>query len=249
MAKGDSWCDVCCTRHVRREDCPGNLLATGPERHARKFMSSDKHRVEYYGVLIAEAGEVWRARIFTFPNMLWTVPGGRGTIKFVGASAQEAERRAVEFLREHSSSRGHRLVDATDAVPAGRVRSEQADVLDPHGGREERHPCKVAIRFGEEKATRTATTANLSVGGIYIATDHPLPKGRRVRMRLELAQYTIPLAGTVAWVRTRAEPGKPVGMGVQLHHPPSLYARYVIAVKEQIEEQAAAAGPTDALPS
>ncbi|TDI48453.1 MAG: hypothetical protein E2P01_05350, partial [Acidobacteria bacterium] len=78
MPQDKLWCTVCCTRHRPGRDCPGNLLATGFERHARKFVVAHDNRLEYYGVLIVESGEYWRARIFTYPSMLWSVPGARG---------------------------------------------------------------------------------------------------------------------------------------------------------------------------
>ena len=75
-----------------------------------------RHRTEVYGILVAEAGEHWRARILTYPNMLWSIPGGRGTIKFVGASAQDAERQAIEFIREHCRKRGFKLLEEEEAA-------------------------------------------------------------------------------------------------------------------------------------
>lgn len=236
MPHDDPWCAVCCTRHTPGGECPGNLLATGPERHAHKFAVAQENRLEYYGVLIAEAGDHWRARIFTYPNMLWSVPGGRGTIKFVGDTAKEAETRAIEFLNEHCEARRYTMQEAAIEPQVGQLEKENADQLSPQGGKEERHPCKVPIRFGEEKAEQAATTANLSSGGVYIATDKLVEKGKRVRMLLDVQAYTIPLVGTVVWVRVREEPGKAKGMGVQLHTPPALYLRYVATVQEQVAE-------------
>ncbi len=77
---------------------------------------------------------------------------------------------------------------------------------------------------------------NLSPGGIYIATDKPIRKGRRLRMLLDVQAYTIPLVGTVTWVRLNEEPGKPEGMGIQLHHPPALFQRYVVEVQEEMAQ-------------
>ncbi len=236
MPQDDPWCTICCTRHTPGGDCPGNLLATGPERHARKFAVTGDNHLEYYGVLIAEAGEYWRARIFTYPNMLWSVPGARGTIKFAGATAKEAETLAIEFLREHCEQRRYTMQDATDDPPAGQIEKESADRLSPRGGKEERHPCKVPIRFGEEKATHWGTTANLSLVGIYIATDKVLEKGKRLRMLLDIQAYTMSLLGTVAWVRVKEEPGKPKGMGVLLQQPPAFYKRYVTKVQEKMAQ-------------
>lgn len=237
MAQGDPWCTVCCTRHTPGGECPGTLLATGPERHAHKFSVAQKDgRLEYYGVLVAEAGDYWRARVFTYPNMLWSVPGGRGTVKFIGATAKEAETRAIEFLEEHCEARGSTMQEAARETSAGQEQTANDEQL----FKEERQPCKVPIRFGMEKATQVATTANLSSGGIYVATDKPVEKGKRVRMLLDVQAYTIPLVGTVAWVRVREEPGKPKGMGVQLHQPPALYQRYVVTVQEKMVELDAA---------
>jgi Tfp pilus assembly protein PilZ len=234
VARDDPWCAVCCTRHGPRGACPGNLLATGPERHAHKFaVAHADGRLEYLGVLIAESGDLWRARLFTYPDMLWSVPGGRGTVKFVGATAREAGALAIEFLREHCATRRATMQEALVEPPVGVVDQENADRLAPKSGREERHPCKVPVRFGEDKATQAATTANLSAGGVYVATDKPLGKDRPIRMLLEVRQYTIPLVGTVAWVRRKEEAGKPRGMGVRLQHPPALYQRYVEEVQEK----------------
>lgn len=194
------------------------------------------NRLEYYGVLIVESGEYWRARIFTYPNMLWSVPGARGTIKFVGASAKEAETRAIEFLREHCERRRYTMQDAGEDPSAGWGKRANPGDPAPEGGKEARHPCKVPIRFGEKKATQAATTVNLSPGGIYIATDKPIRKGRRLRMLLDVQAYTIPLVGTVTWVRLNEEPDKPKGMGIQLDHPPALFQRYVVEVQEEMAQ-------------
>ena len=216
-------------------------MATGPERHARKFKVTQHKHVEYYGVLIAESGDLWRARIFTYPNMLWSVPGGRGTIKFAGATAAEAEAQAIEFLTEHCTDRRLTLQESDDEKPPGRVEKEQAARLSPRGGKEERHSRKVPIRFGEKKAERAGTTVNLSRTGIYIATANPIEIGKRVRMSLDIPEYTIPLTGTVVWVRINPIPGKPRGMGVQLQQSPALYRRYVAKVEEE-EECSGSAG-------
>jgi len=202
---------------------------------------ADKGRLEYYGVLIAEAGECWRARVFTYPNMLWSVPGGRGTIKFAGATAKEAETLAVDFLRDHCDSRRFTMQDANEEPSAGWGQGT-TDRSATHAGKERRHPCKVPIRFGQDKASQAATTANLSPGGIYIATDKPMEKGKQIRMLLDVQAYTIPLSGTVAWVRVNEEAGKPRGMGVRLLQPPALFLRYVAGVQEQVAEIEAASG-------
>ena len=108
--------------------------------------------------------------------------------------------------------------DAEDRMP-GQVETK--------GAKKKRHPCKVPIRFGEVTATQAATTANLSISGIYIATDVLIAEGKEIHMMLDVEAYSIPLVGTVIWVRTDEEPGKPKGMGVRVHKPPALYQRYI----------------------
>ena len=231
------WCLVCCSQHVPGRDCPGELLATGPERHARRFQVSQEIRIEYYGVLIAESHDAWRSRIFTYPNMLWSVPGGRGTMKFVGATAQAAEAAAVAFIREHCTRRKFLLTEHEQPKVAGRMKSERAAVQNPRGARDERLPCEMDVVFGEEKPDEPGLTTDLSDGGLFIATERPKPQGRRLKLKLEAGGYTIPLRGSVAWVRTKAEKGRPIGMGIQLTQPPALYLRYVESVKPKADDE------------
>jgi Tfp pilus assembly protein PilZ len=238
VVQSHPWCTVCCTRHAPGEDCPGNLLATGPERHARKFTSiTSDDAVEYYGILIAEAGDYWRARIFTYPDLLWRIPDGAGTIKFAGATAKDAESRAIEYMEEHCDENGCSVSETVEDKTPLRVESEDAKQNTPRDGKEHRHLCKVPIRFGEERATHVATTANFSANGIYIATDKLIEKGKRLRMSLTVEAYTIALVGTVMWVRHDDEPGKPKGIGVQLEKPASLYLRYVEEVREAMSKR------------
>lgn len=238
MVQSKPWCTVCCTRHAPGGDCPGSLLATGPERHARKFTSvTEDNRVEYYGILIAEAGDHWRARIFTYPDVLWRVPDGARTVKFSGATARDAESRAIDYVEEHCNEHGCTISETVeDEIPLP-VEAENADHKKARGGKEDRHLCKVPIRFGEEMATQVATTANFSAHGIYIATDKLVEKGKRLRMSLTVQAYTISLVGTVMWVRNNEEPGKPKGIGVQLEKPPALYLRYVEEVCEAMSKR------------
>jgi len=224
-----SWCEVCCSRHGDRDSCPGRLLATGPERHGRRLPVNVSGRTEIYGVLIAEAGEVWRARVLTYPNMLWSVPGGRGTMKFVGRTAQEAEARALDFLRDFCRRRGLKTLDETPGVDSAPVDSETARETAPRGSASGRALRNLPVRYGEGRATTEGRTSDLSPGGLFIATSTPLRVGRDVRLLVDLDGFTIPLAGRVAWVRDRPKDGRPAGMGVELTNPPAMYVRHVRA--------------------
>jgi len=221
------WCPVCQTRHASRKDCPGELLATGPERHAWRVQVQTPTRTEVYGVLVAESRERWRARIVTYPNMLWSVPGGRGTLKFVGDTAEEAARRALAFIREHCAALGYKVAERGPAVESRPVDAEAAPAQQPRGSRDPRHLRSLVIRYGAEKPERLGMTADLSKSGLFIITEDPLPAGCELKMLLELDRYSVPLVGKVAWRRAKAEQGRPAGMGIQLRTPPHVYARYV----------------------
>ena len=117
----EQWCNVCCTRHDDGRSCPGDLLATDVERHGWRVSVFTEGRTEEYGVLVAPARGIWRARILTYPNMLWSVPGGRGTMKFAGDSAAEAERRARDYIVKLCALRNYKLSDAVKARFAERT--------------------------------------------------------------------------------------------------------------------------------
>lgn len=221
------WCPVCQTRHASRKDCPGELLATGPERHAWRVQVRTPTRIEVYGVLVAESRELWRARIVTYPNILWSVPGGRGTLKFVGETAEAAEKAAIDFIREHCSARGYEVAERSPAVESRPLEAEAAEVQQPRGSRGLRHLRSLVIRYGPDKPDRLGMTSDLSKSGLFIITEDPLPAGRDLKMLLELDRYSVPLVGKVAWSRAKAQQGRPAGMGVQLRTPPHVYARYV----------------------
>jgi len=239
----DAWCTVCCTRHVNKVDCPGQLLATGAERHARKITVAAGARNEAYGVLIAECEGRWRARILTFPNMLWCVPAGRGTMKFLGDTVQDAERQAMSYIEAHCKGRGYKFVGEAEKVESGTVDREYARRRTPVGAREERHLREMPVLFGPEKADQSATTSDMSAGGLFVATSRPLSQGRLLKLRLDLGSFSVPLKGTIAWTRFKAEPGRPAGMGVKLINPSSMYVRYV-RVLEQDEAGEAEQSPS-----
>lgn len=237
------WCPVCCTQHPSARDCPGELLATGAERYGRKITIAVEGRTEVIGVLVAEAGEHWRARVLTYPSMLWSVPGGRGAMKFVGKSAQDAEARAVAFIEEHCRKRGYKQVEPRDPETAGPVDREAAATVSPRAAADVRHPQRLPIRYGENRTEESGMTTDLSVGGLFIVTRRPLSKGGVVKMLLDVGSFTIPLTGTVAWVRVRPEKDRPQGMGIQLRNPPPMYGRYVRQLLQEAQDPAKATDP------
>lgn len=229
---GLSWCRVCCTRHARTEKCPGDVPATGPERHGFRVIVETPHSMDAYGVLVAPAGDEWRARILTFPKSLWTIPGGGGSMKFVAATPQDAERQAIRFIEEHCRQRGYLLRNELEPVHVGRVEPEKAAASRTKTkGRAETAPLRklysLPVKFGQRTLSFDGFTRDLSEGGIFVVTSSPLDPLVGILLRLEFPTGSLPLRGTVIWSRVKAEPGRPPGMGVRLSRPPAMYVSYI----------------------
>jgi hypothetical protein len=220
------WCAVCCTRHELGPRCPGEVLATAPERFGWRIQVGGKQHTEQYAVLVAPAGELWRARIVTLPNMLWTVPRGRGTMKFLGHSAGEAERHARNYVMELCKAKGYRAMELDSNPNAGSIGREGAS----DGAKDDedrRYLHSVPVRFGIERAEISARTADLSLRGLFIVSKRPLPKETRIKLVVELENMSLPMNGSVAWIRLQPEEGRQTGMGIQLISPPAIYQHYV----------------------
>jgi hypothetical protein len=231
---GAPWCRVCNTRHAPEGDCPGELNATGAERHGWRVTVETPHGIESYGELIAPCREACRARILTYPNVLWLVPGGNSTMKFVSKTPEEVERLAIAFIEEHCTDRGFRRRDQVVPVDAGPLNPEAASGADvgkaPGLARTptaRRMPRSLPVRFGPDRATQLGSTADLSEEGMFIMTSVPLEAGTSVLLHLEIVGTTVPMQGLVMWSRVRREPGRPVGMGIRIVHPPQVYVNFV----------------------
>jgi hypothetical protein len=219
------WCEVCCTRHLLHTECPGELRATGAERHGWRINVETPQGIEAYGVLIAPSRELWRARILTYPNILWLVPGGRSTLKFVGATARDAERQAVHFIRTHCAAHGYRMRTEVAVVAPGEFDLEAQQK--PHGVPALRKIRFLPVRFGVAGATEPGGTGNLSESGLFIITNLPLDEGASLKMKLMLDYRDVAMDGLVRWMRRDPFVGRSPGMGVQLAEPPSVYIQYV----------------------
>jgi hypothetical protein len=162
----------------------------------------------------------------TYPNILWTVPGGRGTIKFVGETREEAERRAIAFVSEHVQVKRYLRRDAVTPVetqrPVGGAVPPKALLATSR-----RKPTCLPVRFGTDRAGTRGTTINLSDEGMFIGAVDPADGGRAIHIHLEVNGHTLPLHGLVMWSRRRHEPGRPLGMGVRLSEPPPFYQSFV----------------------
>jgi Tfp pilus assembly protein PilZ len=220
-----AWCPTCGSDHDVPSECPGDLRATGPERHGWRIAVETPHGIEAYGVLVAPSRDLWRSRIVTYPNILWTIPGGTRTLKFVGSSPQDAEARAVAFVEGHVKARGYVRRIALDPPTAGRIKAEARALSAASPAL--RKMRALPVRFGAGPTLFAAMTDNLSESGLFVTTMAPLDAGEALRVLLDLDTGPVGLKGEVVWRRDRIVMGRPVGMGVSLLAPPEAYRRYV----------------------
>lgn len=176
--------------------------------------------------MVAPCGRRWRARIVSFPNVIWMVPGGGESIKFLAARQDDVLRNAIDFVRRHCVTRGYTMRDELECVsssaPGPIVLAGGAGVV--AAPRVER---RLPVHFGINRPTVTAATANLSATGLFVTTDLPPGDGARLGLSLELEYCKVPLRGQVAWHRRKTSPGTIAGMGLLLIQPPGVYVKYI----------------------
>jgi Tfp pilus assembly protein PilZ len=221
------WCSICGGSHGTPQECPGELRATGPERHGWRVAVDTPYGFEAYGVLVAPSHDLWRARVITYPNVLWTVPGGGVSLKFAGATPQEAEASAVAFIEGHIKAQGYVRHDAPDSPEVSRYGAE-AQPGAGTAGPALRKMRALPVRFGTGPTLFTAMTGNLSESGLFVVTLAPFDPGTDLRVLLDLDTGPMGLKGQVVWQRLRPVSGRPMGMGVQLISPPGHYREFVV---------------------
>jgi PilZ domain len=222
-----AWCPACGTAHADPRSCPGELRATGSERPGWRVEVETPFGHEAIGVLLAPSHEVWRARILTYPNVLWTLPGGRGTIKFVGETAEEAERSAIAFIEEHVRAKRFLRRDglALAANPGrGAIPPSALWTTAPRKLR------RLPVRFGPDRPAFLGATLNLSAEGMFIGSRDLHEGGSPLHIHLDIEGHSLPLRGMIMWIRRRPDIGRPLGMGVRLGDPPPFYQSYVAAL-------------------
>jgi hypothetical protein len=197
------------------------------ERHGWRVSVETPYGVEAYGVLVAQAGDLWRARILTYPNILWTVPGGAITVKFAGTTPQEAETRAVAFVEGHIKAMGYLRHDRASSPAVSRFRAEAEAAL-AAASPAIRKVRAIPVRFGSGPTMFAAMTGNLSESGLFVVTMVPLDPGAGLRVTIDLETGPVGLSGQVVWKRDRMVLGRPVGMGVHLIAPPESYREFVV---------------------
>jgi Tfp pilus assembly protein PilZ len=221
-------CPVCCSFHVTAEECPGELKATGTECQGWRVNVETPNGMEAYGVLVAPSHELWRARVITFPNVLWMAPGGWGSLKFYGASAEEAEAHAIAFIERHCLLNGYLRRDGLEPVRVGGAgavsTAARAYQVSP------RKAVVLPLRFGKTRPATLAQSLNVSRDGLFVGTPLPIGRGENCHIALHVHGVSLPLEGVVMWNRPRVTPGRPMGMGVRLIDPPPAYTKYVRAL-------------------
>ena len=225
---GLGWCAVCGGSHKTPQECPGELRSTGPERHGWRVAVDTPYGVETYGVLVAPSFDLWRSRIITYPNVLWTVPGGNLTVKFAGSTPQEAEGYAVQFIEGHISARGYARRGTTDTPAVAGYSAEALARAMAAAGPALRKMRAIPVRFGNGPELFSAMTGNLSESGLFVMTIAPFDPGTGLRVLIDLATGPVGLSGQVVWQRPRPVSGRPVGMGVRLISPPGPYREFVV---------------------
>jgi hypothetical protein len=229
---GTRLCGTCGESHASPVDCAGDLRPTGPERPSWRVEVDTPRGIQAFGVLIAPSYDHWRARILTYPNILWIGSDGRTTLKFGGKTAREAESRAVGFIESHCRSRGYQLRNALAPVASGPFAASLAPATRRPGATAvaPRKPVALPVRFGPVRPVDPGMTVNLSESGLFVGARRFLEPGSAVALDMILRDSRPKLRGVVIWSRQVPKPGLPSGMGVRLFAPPPAYTSYVAAL-------------------
>ncbi len=101
--------------------------------------------------------------------------------------------------------------------------TDDPDDSDDNGERRGvRVPCRTSVFLRLDGRTTVATSEDISMKGIYVASDDPLSEGDPLELSIALpgnASSVVEAKGRVAWVNDRREPKKPafpVGFGIEL---------------------------------
>lgn len=223
---GTRICVTCGGSHPSPVDCAGDLRPTGPERPSWRVEVDTPRGIQAFGVLVAPSYDHWRARVLTYPNVLWVGSDRRTTLKFGGRTAREAESRAIGFIESHCKARGYQLRNALAPVAprTSGSRAPKATVAAP------RKTVALPVRFGPVRPVDPGMTVNLSETGMFLGSRRLLEPGSAVSLDMILSDSRPKLRGVVVWSRPIPERGLPTGMGVRLFAPPTSYTSYVAAL-------------------
>ena len=222
------WCETCDTQHSLQDPCPGRLVPVEPERHGWRINVDTNSGIDAYGVLVVRCTVGWRARILTYPNVLWLVPGGRHTIKFLGSTGGEAEVKAADYVKAHCKRKGYQVRPGLSPVHYSGVDPEGALGRSSGPRPTERKIRFLPVHFGVGGATEPGETGNLSETGMFIITDTPVALGTPVFVALRVeGDKILHMSGEVVWMSKQHHVGRSPGMGLRLHNPTVEYLEYV----------------------
>jgi uncharacterized protein (TIGR02266 family) len=95
----------------------------------------------------------------------------------------------------------------------------------------DRVPLSFEVEYRTAGAFLVAYTSNLSKGGLFIETDHPLAVGTDLLLRFTIpAHGPIEVHGVVAWIRATVVDGKPPGMGVEFEQLDARHGEIIDAI-------------------
>ena len=102
-----------------------------------------------------------------------------------------------------------------------------------HRRSDRRYDRRVPIDFAHEGSSFSAHTRNISLGGVFIETDHTLPFGAKLSLRFKVPTQTemIEVEGQVRWLEM--DEGRLRGLGVRFE---GLRARDVWALNKFFEK-------------
>ena len=220
------FCSICGSGHGELQTCPGELRATGAERPGWRIRVETPSGHEEIGVLLAPSYDRWRARIVTYPNVLWSAPGRRGALKFVGDTPEQAEARAIAFVERHVKAKRYALRGVSAPGKFSIASSEEGSTHPGFSVAPRKSRC-LPVRFSLDRVISRGMTVNLSEEGMFVGVASPVDGGRSLLIHLDLHGHTLPLRGLVMWNRRRAETDGPAGMGIRLSDPTPLYQTFV----------------------
>jgi len=133
--------------------------------------------------------------------------------------------------------------DAIVHCPVKRTQllSVARQLLDLHDRQQARIAKRVLVHFGPDpKRLSSHFTVNLSLGGMFLATDEVFPVGTPLALRVQIpGQHALSCQGQVAWLNHAREvkkPHLPTGMGISFRQ---LDDQHLSQVKRFLNQQAA----------
>ena len=209
----------------------GNFVRTDNRgKTARTYTYLSPFGRETYQILLQEDAGAWIARIVTLPNKLWAHPNGREALKFVAATAEEAESEALQAMESECTRTGKRLASNLMLGHGSALGLEDEAIVLPKAEAATRLARRLLVRFGEEAPEISAITGNLSETGLFIISDRPARLGSRLRIDLRFPEGAIELAGEVVWTRDERVEGRSLGFAVRLTDRPEEYLARVRAL-------------------